>query len=123
MLFGDVIAIALSILGFLLSLQGLCLVCRALWPTRVESAAGWCGSRGISCFRLGLPVSFVTLLVAGVIAKTFGTFGQLAGFTLALLYIVYANLGTAGFVTHLGRRLASPADAERPWKATIRGGV
>src|SRR5947209_6893985 len=94
MLFGDVIAIALSILGFLLSLQGLWLVCQALWPARVEAAAGWCGARGVRCFLLGLPVSFVVILVAAVVAKTFGTFGQLAGFSLALLYVVYANLGT-----------------------------
>ena len=122
MLFGDVIAIALSIIGFLLSLQGLWLVSQALWPERVEMATCRCGISNLKCFFVGLPVTLVGAFFAAVVARA-GTFGQLSAFAVALVYIVYANVGVAGFVTHIGRRLASPVDAERPWKATVRGGV
>jgi len=122
MLFGDVIAIALSIIGFLLSLQGLWLVSQALWPGRVEIATRHCSTGNLKCFFVGLPVTLVGVFFAAVVAKA-GTFGQLSAFAVAFLYLVYANVGVAGFVTHIGRRLSSPADADRPWKATVRGGI
>ena len=123
MLFGDVLAIALSIFGFLLSLTGLWLLCRAMWPERVEAAAGRCRDNGVACFFVGLPVMGVTLLVAGVMSKRGGTLGQLAGFSLGFLLLMYLSIGAAGLATHVGRRLVSPVDAKRPWKATIRGAV
>ena len=106
MLFGDVIAISLSIIGFLLSLQGLWLVAQALWPERVETATRHSGSRSLVCFGVGLPVTAITAFFAAVVARA-GTFGQISAFSAALLYLVYANVGVAGFVTHIGRRLAS----------------
>jgi len=78
MLFGDVLAIALSIFGFLLSLTGLWLLCRAMWPERVEAAAGRCRDNGVACFFVGLPVMGVTLLVAGVMSKR-GDAGSIGG--------------------------------------------
>jgi hypothetical protein len=122
MLFGDVIAIALSIIGFLFSLQGLWLVSHALWPARVEMATDRCAKGNLKCFLVGLPVTLVGVVVAAIVARA-GTFGQLSAFAIALLYIVYANVGVAGLVTHIGRRLSSPVDADRPWKATVRGGI
>lgn len=123
MLFGDVIGIALSIIGFLLSFQGLWLICRALWPTRVETAAMRCRDNGLACFFLGLPVMALTLLVAVVIGKRLGTFGILIGSGIGLLLLMYASIGAAGLATHLGQRLPSPSDAQRPWRATVRGAV
>jgi hypothetical protein len=118
-----VVAIALSIIGFLLSLQGLWLVCRALWPNRVEKAAVRCEKNGVAAFFVGLLVSGLILLVATVGGKTLGAPGQMAGFILLFFWVIISGVGTAGFVTHIGRRLQSPADADRPWRATIRGGV
>ena len=122
MLFADVLAIALSIAGFLLSLQGLWLLCRALWPARVAEAAGRCEHERVMCFLAGAGVTAGFFVVSAVAGKL-GTAGQLVAFALGLVYLVYAGVGMAGFVTHIGQRLASPADADRPWKATIRGGV
>jgi hypothetical protein len=122
MLFGDVIAISLSIIGFLLSLQGLWLVSQALWPGRVEIATRHCGKGNLKCFLVGVPVTLVGAFFAAVVSRA-GTFGQLSAFAVALLYVVYANVGVAGFVTHIGRRMSSPVDADRPWKATVRGGI
>jgi hypothetical protein len=123
MILSDVVAIALSIIGFLLSLQGLWLVCRALWPARVERAAQRCERNGVACFFVGMVVSGAILLVATIGGKTLGAPGQLAGFGLLFFFLILSGIGTAGLVTHIGRRLESPADASRPWRATIRGGV
>lgn len=123
MLMADVLAIALSVIGFLLSLLGLWLLCRALWPRRVESAAARCRSNAIACFITGLLVTLVTVVVAVGLATRFGAPGQIMAFIVAFLYMIYAGIGMAGLATHVGRRLMSPVDAARPWRATVRGGI
>lgn len=122
MLLGDVAAIALSIIGFLLSLQGLWLLCRAMFPRRVARTA-LVSRRWLACFFLGLPVSAVAIILAIFVGKTFGAVGQIAAWVLGGLFAFYAGAGTSGFVTMVGERLPSPADAGRTWRATIRGGV
>jgi hypothetical protein len=123
MLFGDVMAIGLSIAGFLLSLQGLWLVCLAMWPRRVARTAERCERNGIKSFLVGVLVTGGFLLASVVVAKRLGTAGQLAAWALGFLFLIFSGIGTTGLVTHLGKRLSSPADADRPWKATVRGGV
>lgn len=120
---GDSFALALAILGFLLSLQGIWLVCRALWPRRVDRAAEQCRRRGIICFVVGALLSGVVILALVLCASRLGTFGQLAAWAVGGIFLIYCSTGTSGFVTHLGQRLTSPADADRPWRATVRGGV
>jgi len=122
MLLGDVAAIALSIIGFLLSLQGLWLLCRALWPSRLRKTAE-CSRLWLRCFFVGLPVTAATIVLAIFIGKTFGAVGQIAAWVFAGIFAFYAGVGTSGFVTLIGQRLASPSDLDRPWRATIRGGV
>jgi hypothetical protein len=39
------------------------------------------------------------------------------------LYVLHASAGVSGFATCIGRRLRSPADDARPWRATLRGGI
>src|SRR5688572_23101370 len=119
MLFGDVIAIALSIVGFLASLQGLWLVCLAMWPQRVRRAVDRCERQAGRCFLVGVVLTGLFALVVAVIAGKGGTVGQLTAFALGFLYLVYAGIGVTALATHIGRRLASPADAERHWKATV----
>jgi hypothetical protein len=122
MILSDVVAIALSIIGFLLSLQGLWLVCRALWPGKVELSVEFVSQWSISCFAVGLLVSGVLLAVATVASKAGGP-GKLAGFVILFFHVIFSGIGTSGLVTHIGRRLESPADLGRPWRATVRGGV
>ncbi|HSU67722.1 MAG TPA: hypothetical protein VLJ39_12680 [Tepidisphaeraceae bacterium] len=123
MLLGDTLAIALSVIGFLLSLQGLWLVCRAMFPRRVERAAEKSRRNALACFFLGLPITGFVALIGAVLARRGGMPGQLTAWVIVSLFIMYAGTGLSGFVTFLGERLASPADAQRPWKSTIRGGV
>jgi hypothetical protein len=123
MLVADVLSITLAVLGFLLSLQGLWLLCRALWPRRVAAAAARCGRSPVTSFLVGLPVTALVAVAVGAAGKALGAAGQAIAFGVLCLYMVYAHTGVAGFVTHLGRRLPSPADEARPWAATVRGGV
>jgi hypothetical protein len=122
MLLGDVAAIALSIIGFLLSLQGLWLLCRAMWPNRLRKTAE-CSRRWLRCFFVGLPVTGAAVFGAIFIGKGFGAVGQIVAWIFAGVFAFYAGVGTSGFVTLIGLRLASPADLDRPWRATVRGGV
>jgi hypothetical protein len=123
MLIFDVFAWTMGILGFFLSLQGLWLVCRALWPERVQAAAGRCRRNGFKCLLLGLPITAAVIVVAAVMGQGLGAPGQLAGWLVLGAFLMYAGVGMAGLVTHIGQRLPSPADADKPWRATVRGGV
>ena len=123
MLMADVMSITLSILGFLLAQQGLWLISRALWPRRFAAATLRCRRNPLASFVVGLPVTAAWIAMVSMAGKAFGAAGQVAAFALFILYWIYANVGTAGFVTHVGQRLSSPADEARPWAATVRGGV
>ena len=111
------------IIGFLLSLQGLWLVSYALWPNRVTAAAGRCGRNGVKCFLIGLPITASVVVLTAAGSQSPGQGGRIAGWALACLYLFYANVGAAGFVTHIGQRLTSPVDGQSPWRATVRGGI
>jgi len=123
MILSDVIAIALSIIGFLLSMQGLWLLCRAMWPVKVEAASQRCEKNGLSCFFLGLPCTLILLLIATAASRRLGAPGQMLGFVILFFYVMFAGVGMAGLADHIGRRLPSPADAGRPWRSAVRGGA
>src|SRR5579864_2032651 len=123
MLMGQVLAIALAIIGFLLALQGLWLLCRAMWPRRVQRAAERCRRHGVFCFLLGLPVTAILVVAAMFLGGRFGTPGTIGAWLLGGLFLMYAGTGLSGFVTYLGDRLESPADIGRPWRGTVRGGI
>src|SRR5579859_1886776 len=108
MLLGDVTAIALSIIGFLLSLQGLWLLCRAMWPKRLQKTSE-CSRRWIRCFFVGLPITAISIALAIFFGKTFGAVGQIAAWIFGGIFAFYAGVGTSGFVTLIGQRLASPS--------------
>jgi hypothetical protein len=121
--YGSVLGITFSIIGFLLSWQGLWLICRAIWPERVKRAADRCRTHRVGSFFLGLPITLAVVLLALVIGKRGGTPGQIVAWIIAGIFLMYAGTGMSGFVTFIGERLGSPADAARPWRATIRGGI
>jgi hypothetical protein len=123
MLMADVMSITLIIVGILFFQQGLWLLSRALWPRRFARSTERARRNPVASFFVGLAVTGLALLLITIIGKGFGAVGQGAAFTLFVLFWIYANVGVAGFVTHLGQRLRSPADEKRPWAATVRGGV
>jgi hypothetical protein len=123
MFLGDVTAIVLGIIGFLLSLQGLWLLCRALWPTRVERSAECCRRSGVASFFVGIPITVVTVLFFVILWSRGGTPGKVAAWLIGAVFLMYAGAGMSGLVTFIGESLASPVDSVRPWRSTIRGGI
>jgi hypothetical protein len=109
MLLADIFSIALSIVGFLLSLQGLWMISRALWPNRVQNASLRVHRNGFASFFVGLLIILIVIVLAIVTARRGGAPGQFFAFALGSSFVVYANVGVAGLTTHIGRRLPSPA--------------
>lgn len=118
----DVTSIFFAILGFLLSLQGLWLSCRALWPNKVIASATRCGRNPLKSLLAGVIVTLAMIVGSAVVAKA-GAPGQVLAFAWVSVYVVFSGVGVAGLATHMGQRLSSPADDRRPWAATVRGGV
>ena len=123
MLMADTMAIFFVILGVMLAFPGLWLLSRGLWPERVNNAAATCRTGLIKPFLVGLPLTGATILAAIVLSNMLVPLGKLAAVGLICCYMILAHAGVAGFATCIGERLASPADIERPWKATLRGGI
>ncbi len=122
MLMADTMAIFLVILGFMLAFPGLWLTCMGVWPSLVEGSRQRCEKGLIKSFFIGLPITVAMVIAVSIVGKTEGI-GQASAIGIVCLFVLYSNIGVAGLVTLIGNRLPSPADAERPWKATIRGGV
>ena len=120
---GDSVALALSIFGFLLAFQGVWLVCRRYGRGASNGRPSNAAACAIACFVVGAVISGIVIFGLILSASRLGTFGQLAAWAIGGIFLIYASVGTSGFVTHLGQRLASPSDADRPWRATIRGGI
>lgn len=123
MLMADTMAIFFVILGLMLAFPGLWLLCRGLWPQMVAEATTRCHKGMLKLFLTGLPLTVLMIFVVVVLSKVFGPVGKIAAASIVCLYMVFAHIGVAGLATCIGQRLASPADAEQQWRATLRGGI
>lgn len=123
MLMADILAYFFVVLGFMLAFPGLWLLCRGLWPTLVNESNVDCEKGLIKPFLVGLPITGVSLFAAIALSKIGGPVGGVGAIVTFALFIIYASSGVSGLVTVIGQRLPSPADKDRPWNATIRGGV
>lgn len=123
MLMADTMAIFFVILGLLLAFPGLWLLCLGLWPRTANAAADYC-SRGLAKpFFAGVPITLAMIFVATLLNNVPGAIGNIAAIGTVCLYLLFSSAGVSGFATAIGRRLASPVDTERPWRATLRGGI
>jgi hypothetical protein len=123
MLMADTMAIFFVILGLLLAFPGVWLLCRGLWPNTVGGAAQRCRSQLWKTFLVGAPITTLVILFAVVVGKVAGGVGAILAIAILCIFSVLASAGVAGFATCIGERLPSPGDADRPWKATLRGGI
>jgi hypothetical protein len=120
---GQTLAWTFAIIGVELSLIATWMLCRALWPRRVERAAERCAKRPVVSFVIGLPLVVGTVFVAGKLAQLAGSPGSIAALLILTVGYFYTSVGMAGVATHIGRRLESPVDDLRPWRPTLRGGI
>ena len=123
MLMADTFAVFFVILGLLLAFPGLWLLCRGLWPNMVAGAADRCRKGLVKPILIGAPVFAGVIVFAIVVARVPGGVGAIISAAIICAFAMVSNAGVAGFATCIGERLASPADAARPWKSTLRGGI
>lgn len=123
MLLADTMTWFFCILGLMLALPGLWLLCRGLCPTTFDATTADC-ARGLwKPFFVGLPLLGLTIFTVSIVSKLPGPLGGISSILVISLFVLFASSGVAGLATTIGHRLPSPADADRPWKATIRGGI
>src|SRR5262249_51507510 len=123
MLLADTMAVFLVVVGFMLALPGLWLLCRGLWPNRVNSASLACGKSLYKPFLVGLPVTLGALILASASKALPGPLATIWAGAITCLYLMQASVGVAGLAACIGERLASPTDAGRAWRATLRGSI
>ncbi|CAN5576794.1 hypothetical protein BH11CYA1_BH11CYA1_21110 [soil metagenome] len=123
MLMADTLAIFLVVFGFLLALPGLWLLCLGLWPKAVGRTCADCSAGLLLPFLVGLPISLVAFFATSFASTSLGPASGFVSIAIVCLYVLFASIGIAGLTTAIGKRLPSPADIERPWKATIRGSI
>lgn len=123
MLMADTMAIFFVILGLLLAFPGLWLLCRGLWPDLTAGANARCQAGLVKPFLTGLPITAAMLIVSIALGRLAAPAAKIASVGIICIYNVYAHTGVSGLATFIGGRLPSPADAERPWGPTLRGGI
>jgi hypothetical protein len=123
MLMADTMAIFFVILGFMLAFPALWLLSLGLWPRAVNEAADSCSRGLVKPFLAGLPLTLLMIIIAASLKKIPGALGNIAAIGATCLYMIFAHAGVAGLATCIGRRLSSPVDGDRPWRATLRGGI
>lgn len=123
MLVADVIMWFLVIVGILLAFPSLWLLCRSLYPKQIEHIADGLEKSRLISFFIGVPIAAVAVFAVAVFGGKKNPFCDMAAISTIALFLFYSNIGVAGLATMIGRKLPSPADLERPWKGTIRGGA
>lgn len=123
MIMADTLAIFLSVLGFLLALPGLWLLCRGLWPQVVQNATEDCQRGLLFPFLVGIPLAVTAFIATVAASKGLGGASGFVSLAIVCLFVLFASTGIAGLTTSIGMKLPSPADADRPWQATIRGSI
>jgi hypothetical protein len=120
---GTTLAIAGIIIGTELTLIATWILCRALWPRRVDRAAERCAKRPVLSFVVGAPIVAATIALFVFLVNKAGPVGSIAGWVILGVGYFFACTGMAGLATHIGNRLESPLDDLRPWRPTLRGGI
>jgi hypothetical protein len=118
----DVLAVALSIVGTLLTLPALWLLMRALFPAAVERGRERLRGRPIVSFLVGLLAS--GLLLGGglvLVNASPNPGGKALGFVLLVAWFLIAGVGFASFSALIGERLPGRDDEGRPWRPLLRG--
>lgn len=117
------IAIFLIHVGFLIAFPALWLTWRAVAPGWIAAAERAVGGRPVLTPVVGAIVAGVWFTVSVGLSAAPAALAKFAGVIGFLTLGLYAMAGVSAFASHLGRKLPSPADADRPWKATLRGGI
>ena len=122
MVIADVMTWVAVIAGVLAAFPGFWLTLRGLFPQFHEACAQRATRNLVVPFFVGVPFVVAVVIAVSALGKLGGP-GGVALVLLISLTLSVAHTGVAGLVTTLGRRMPSPTDTERPWKATLRGAI
>lgn len=115
---GTVLGITFILLGFVASMVALVLLTSALAPDLTRRCREAFETPGRTTW-----VSALMTLIAVVVASVAGAIVPALGGILSGVIAFAAMFGVAGLCELIGRRMPSPVDSERPWKATLRGAL
>ncbi|HYL99240.1 MAG TPA: hypothetical protein VEZ90_09815 [Blastocatellia bacterium] len=119
MLLGDVMTVFLGVAAFVILIPALWRLCQALWPDRAAQAAARCSRNIYKPLLVGVPVTFIALILAGTF-KRLPAGGALISGALLCSYLVFASIGISGLAHMIGQRLAGHSTV-RPMQSTVRG--
>ena len=123
---GNVWGVALAVAGFLAALISFQLLLQAVFPKWAEGAVDALRRRTLASALVGAAALLVTTVLAVVALTVFGKLGGPGKFANGLIVAALAfpvTMGLGAVSRFVGERMPSPADAGRPWRATLRGGV
>jgi hypothetical protein len=123
---GNVWGITLLIVGFLTTLVSCQLLVQAVFPGWTNRSAAALRTRTLASVLVGTGVLIVTTVLSLIAFNVFGNFGGVGKFLNALIVAGLTFpvvMGLAAVSRFVGERMPSPADAGRPWRATLRGGI
>ncbi|MBK7837103.1 MAG: hypothetical protein IPJ49_05330 [Candidatus Obscuribacter sp.] len=123
MVLADTLAIFLVVVGVMVSLPGLWLLCRGLWPHAVATSTASLSGGLVKAFLTGIPLAIVATILAAVLSKVPSLGGALVVLVISV-FVIYASVGIAGW-TSVGQNCpprvtmiapgASPCEAALSW--------
>lgn len=123
MILADVTAVIASLIGLLAAVPALFLTVRAVLPGLTDQTTRRFGRTPWLTLPVGV-VLLIPLLLPALGLVSWGP-GPVRGLGILWLgvWLLVAMIGATGLATHIGGALAGPADAGRPWLATLKGGL
>ncbi|MCC6740323.1 MAG: hypothetical protein IT452_14860, partial [Planctomycetia bacterium] len=122
MIMSDVAAIVATVLAALLAMPCIALVYGVFFPSFARKAEMRVTRNPIGSFFTGLFTGGFVLGFAAVLGQG-PAFFKLLSAVVAMGGIWAALSGMSGIAARIGRATPSPADADRPWRAIVRGSV
>ncbi len=123
MTMSDTIMVISLIAGFGICLTSIGLLCHALFPKWTVRSEARLRTRPYSTMAVGVFVGLAVFFLGVALLNAPHPAIKVVGGAVILSVLLFSFAGCAGLSRFVGSRLPSPADAERPWKAVIRGWV
>ena len=123
MILADVVAVVLSQVGLQLAVPACFLVARAVLPRLSRQSELRLTHTPWRSLFIGVVLLVPLLLPALVLMNVAPGPGKAAGVLWLGVYFGIALVGCGGLAARIGAALRGPADVDRPWLGTLKGGV
>ena len=123
MIMADVLLVVFLILGLFLAFPGYWLLSRALFPRLTEGSRRCYEDMPVRTTLAGIGITVLLAILSAILVGIPAAPLQTIGVLFISASLAFALAGTGGLCAMIGSRLASPADEQRPWRATLKGGI